>query len=394
MKVKSIFLSMLAIAALASCSKEETNVDPPVPQGKTRVIEVTIGSGSLSSKATGVATNVTDKTISDLTVFGANSTSGAIITKKYFSGLTDVTDGKKKVNFETTDQTDIIYVIANIGDDLTQAGEVLGVSNVKGLKNAQASLIVTSPNVVPTQTEGKVLMSGSTTTITGDIGGGNAAEASVDLKFIASKIILKSLKRDALSTGEYGTDFKLQNAYLTHVQTSAYYFMDNSSFIGAITGDVRPAITATFATGRNGVASETEVADFKEDLATKVTSFAPGDAATEDIAYWYVFENSATTTPTTLLIQYVWKETVAGAMDKVMYFPVTFITDDASKIEPGKAYNVSLTFHGNFKPTDQGGGGGGGGTDDPDTPIVPGSVDVTVTPADWGTTNVEKPFGK
>ncbi len=393
MKVKSIFLSMLAIAALASCSKEETNVDPPVPQGKARVIDLTIGSDSLSSKATGAATAATDKAINDLTVFGVNATSGAIITKKYFDTLDDAGSGKKKVNFETTDQTAEIYVVANIGEDLTVAGKALNVSNVKGLKSAQASLIVTPANT-PAQTEGKVLMSGSTTTITGDIGGNNPATASVELKFIASKIILKSLKRDALSTGTYGTDFQLQNAYLTHVQTSAYYFMDNNSFIGAIASEVRPAITGTFATGRNGVDSETEVADFKEGLTSKVTSFAPGDAATEDIAYWYVFENSATAMPTTLLIQYVWKETATGAMDKVMYFPVTFITDDASKIEPGKAYNVSLTFHGNFKPTDQGGGGGGGGTEDPDTPIVPGSVDVTVTPADWTSSDVEKPFGK
>lgn len=384
---------MLAIAALASCSKEETNVDPPVPQGKARVIDLTIGSGSLSSKATGAATAATDKAISDLTVFGVNATSGAIITKKYFGTLTDVDGSKKKVNLETTDQTDEIYVVANIGEDLTGAGKALSVSNVKGLKSAQASLIVTPANT-PAQTEGKVLMSGSTTTITDDIGGNNPATASVDLKFIASKIILKSLKRDALSTGAYDTDFQLQNAYLTHVQTSAYYFMDNSSFIGTIASDVRPAITPTFATGRNGVASETEVADFKEGLTSKVTSFAPGDAATEDIAYWYVFENSATATPTTLLIEYVWKEESTGSMDKKMYFPVTFIANDASKIEPGKAYNVSLTFHGNFKPKDDGGAGGGGGTDDPDTPIVPGSVDVTVTPANWGETSVEKPFGK
>lgn len=81
-------------------------------------------------------------------------------------------------------------------------------------------------------------------------------------------------------------------------------------------------------------------------------------------------------------------------MTTPMYFPVTFIANDASTIEPGKAYNVSLTIHGNFKPTDQGGGGGGGGTPDPDTPIVPGSVDVTVTPADWGDVSVNKPFGK
>ena len=394
MKVKSIFLSMLAIATLASCSKEDAGVDPPVPQGKAKVIEVTIGSGSLSSKATGAATNATDKTINDLTVFGVNTTSGAIITKKYFGTLTDAGTGKKKVNFETTDQTDEIYVVANIGQDLTTQGKALNVSNVKGLKNAQASLLVTSPSVAPAQTEGKVLMSGSTSTITSDIGGNNPATADVTLNFIASKIILKSLKRDGLSTGDYGTDFKLQNAYLTHVQTSAYYIMDNNSFIGAITGDQRPAITPTWATGRNGVAGETEVADFKEDLATKVTSFGPGDAATEDIAYWYVFENSSTTTHTTLLIEYLWKESSTGAMTTPMYFPVTFIANDASTIEPGKAYNVSLTIHGNFKPTDQGGGGGGGGTPDPDTPIVPGSVDVTVTPADWGDVSVNKPFGK
>lgn len=389
MKMKSIFLSMLAIAALASCSKEEENPSPPVPQGEKMVVELTIGSGSLSTKAAGTATNDNDKTITDLTVFGVNPTSGAVVTKKYFNNLTDATGGKKKVNFETTDQTKGIYVIANIGKDLTTGSEELNVQTFKELQNAKASLIVTTPSNQPSQTEGKVLMSGSTSTITGTIGGSTPATASVSLGFIASKIILKSLKRGAGSTGTYGSDFEFKNAILTNVQTSAYYLVDQSSFIGAITGDVRPAITKTWATGLTGQ-TDTEVADFKQTLT--ITDFAPDATATQDIAYWYVFENDeaigGSGKPTTLLIHYLWKETVGSTMTKEMYFPITFHTNDGGAIEPGKAYNVSLTFNGNFSP----GGTGGGGTPDPDTPIVPGSVDVEVTPASWTDQAADKPF--
>lgn len=388
MKVKSIFLSILAIAALASCSKEEENISPPVPQGEKMVVELSIGGASLSTKAAGEATNDNDKTITDLTVFGVNSTTDAIITKKYFSA--PASDGtNKKVEFETTDQTTEIHVIANLGADLTGSGKALNVNTLKALKNAKTSLIVTTPGTAPAQTEGNVVMSGFTTTVTRGVSGANAT-ASVPLNFIASKIILKSLSRAASSEGAYGTDFKFENALLTNVQTSAYYIRDNNSYIGAISTDIRPAIAESWATGRSGQ-SDTEVADFNQSLSS-ITQFNPGDAATQNIAYWYVFENSNATKHTTLLIEYVWKETTAGTMDKKMYFPVTFITGDANKIEPGKAYNVSMTFKGNFKPKDDGGGGGGGGTDNPDTPIVPGSVDVTVTPASWTTATTDKEF--
>lgn len=390
MKVKSIFLSMLAIAALVSCSKEEENISPPVPQGEKMVVELTIGGAALSTKAAGEATNDNDKTITDLTVFGVNTTTDAIITKKYFSAPTsDGSNGNKKVVFETTDQTTEIHVIANLGQDLTGSGKALNVNTLKALKNAKTSLIVTSSGAAPAQTEGNVVMSGSTTTVTPGQGGANAT-ASVPLNFIASKIILKSLSRTASSEGVYGTDFKFENALLTNVQTSAYYIIDNNSYIGAISTDIRPAIAESWATGRSGQ-SDTEVADYNQSLSS-ITQFNPGDAATQNIAYWYVFENSNATKHTTLLIEYLWKETQSGAMDKKMYFPVTFMTGDANKIEPGKAYNVSMTFKGNFKPKDDGGGGGGGGTTDPDTPIVPGSVDVTVTPATWTTATTDKEF--
>ena len=56
MKVKSIFVSMLAIAALASCSRQEF-VDPGLgPQeGSKMLVDITLSNGE-QTKAQGVAT--------------------------------------------------------------------------------------------------------------------------------------------------------------------------------------------------------------------------------------------------------------------------------------------------------------------------------------------------
>lgn len=397
MKMKSIFLSMLAIAALASCTKENFNVDPPGPKGDEMVVELTINGSSLSSKAGIVGTpadNKTDKTISNLTVFGVNTVTGTIITKKYFGTLVDGSDpGSKKVTFATTDQTTQIHVIANIGADLTGGDNPLNVNTLKALQNVSASLIVPATRE-PKQTQGDVLMSGFTTTVSPSAGEGLNATASVTLNFIASKIILKALQRTTTSTGTYGTDFQFKHAIMTNVQTNAYYVRGTDSYIDAIAGDIRPAITAAFATGRTTEPqTDTKVADFSQEIPVTITTFDDTHPI-KDIAYWYVFENPDATKHTTLLIEYVWKEKSTVEKMTTMYFPVTFGGGDKDLIEPGKSYGVTLTFNNNFKPEDQGGGGGGGGTTDPDTPIVPGSVDVTVVPAEWSPATADKDFGK
>lgn len=389
--MKSIFLSMLAIAALASCTKENFNVDPPGPKGKEMVVELTINGNSLSSKAGGATTDNADKVIKNITVFGVQTSTGAIITRKYFASgdmQAEGAEGAQKVAFATTDQTTQIHVIANIGEDLTGNSKALNLNTLKQLQNAKASLIVPADKT-PKQTQGDVLMSGSTTTVTPGGEGGNAS-AAVTLNFIGSKIVLKSLVRSATSLGTYDTHFKLQNAIITHVQTNAYYVRGTDSYIDAITGDVRPAMTPLeFVTGRSGQ-TETKVLDFNHEI-TGVTQFDETHPV-EDIAYWYVFENSDATIHTTLLIEYGWKKMKDDAGFQTMYFPVTFGAGDKPLIQPGKSYTVKLTFNGDFRPTDLGGGSGGGGTEDPDTPIVPGTVDVTVTPAAWTTENTPKPF--
>lgn len=374
--MKSIFLSMLTIAALASCSKEEVSV-PPGPEGEGKVIELTIGGTPLSVKSTTASDNDADQAISDLTVFGV-STTGSIVTKKYFSG-TDVTAASgaaKSVEFETKTTTESIYAIANIGSDLT--GTDLNVSTLADLKKKTVSLLKSS---APSQTQGNVLMSGTTSTIT--LVSGTTYTADITLGFISSKLILSQLKRGAGSQGDYGTDFTIEAAILNNVQTSASYVATGGSYIPA---------ALSWATGLTSSSITDKVADFNNAITIGTSQAADFDAnKVVDLNYhWYVFENNDGSKPTTLLLHYKWKQ--KDQVMKDMYFPVT-LKDGAGfegKLEPGKAYAITMTLSGDFRTETD--GSGGGGTEDPEKPVTNGSVTVTVTPTAWNTTSVDKEF--
>lgn len=376
MKMKSIFLSMLTIAALASCSKEEVSV-PPGPEGEGKVIELTIGGTPLSVKSTTPSDNDADQAISDLTVFGV-STTGSIVTKKYFGDLTPG-NGAKSVEFETKTTTESIYAIANIGSDLT-AGD-LNVSTLTDLKKKTVSLLKSS---APSQTQGNVLMSGTTSSIT--LQSGTTYTASITLGFISSKLILSTLKRGDSSLGDYGTDFTIEAAILNNVQTSASYVATGDSYIPA---------TLSWASGLS-TTHDTQVVDFNNAITIGSSTAVDFNAGTSvDLNYhWYVFENNDGSKPTTLLLHYKWKQKDQQAL-KDMYFPVTLKAGAGfeGKLEPGKAYAITMTLNGDFRTETAGGGSGGGGTEDPDKPVTNGSVTVTVTPADWNTpTEVNKEF--
>ncbi len=394
--MKTVFLSMLAIAALASCTRQDF-IDPndgnkPVGTGESMLVEITINGGSLSTKAGTQgqeANQVDDKTINDITVFGVEAASGAIITKGYFEAGTPslaVNEaGVATATFSTTSQTTKLYVIANIGGDLTTSpGRFFSVGTLSALMNERASLVVAGN---PKQEETKVLMSGE-----GDVtpdqpatpDAAGTANAEVTLNFIGSKIILSKIKRGANSLGTYETDFKITNAIMSHVNTSAYYMRDNESYVGAIMGGSTPRekITPQYVTGLpNSPGGETTVDDFIQPI--EISKFEPNDEVS-NIAYWYVFENSpADDGPvyTTLQIEYECFESPGdGAMIK-KYFPILFGGGDKNPIKPGQAYNVSITLNGDFTP-----GAGGGGTTTPDVPVVNTDVAVTVTPTEWTTT--------
>lgn len=399
MKVKSIFVSMLAIAALASCSRQEF-VDPPSPQeGSKMLVDITLSNGE-QTKAQGPATVAQDKTINNVTVFFLNATD-QIVSKTYVpqASLADGTDGVKTATVETRSTATQMMVIANLGEDRTTG--TLNVSTKSQLEGVVQSLITSGASPAPVQVATDVLMSGEgavqNMTASQD-GSASTADASVTLNFIAAKITLSSIALGNDVKGTYGTDFKFTRAFLLNVQTNSWYFPTT-------TGSYIPDPKAY----ANGSAWDNHwgdnpgypvVTDFSQAL-----DFSDMTNPQTDIAHWYVFENDPTSVassehPTILVVEVEWTKTQADNTDidhpiaeqKVMkMFNVIFAPGDKGVIKAGQAYNVALTFNGDFRPESDG-GNGGGGDDNPDQPNVNANVAITVTPANWTDQSTEKPF--
>lgn len=105
--MKTVFLSMLAIAALASCSRQDF-IDPHggPQEGDKMLVDITLGNGEMT-RAQGVpgADGTEEKTISDITVFFLNS-SNQIVSRTFVSGPSNLIDdqenpGHKKATVET-----------------------------------------------------------------------------------------------------------------------------------------------------------------------------------------------------------------------------------------------------------------------------------------------------
>ena len=90
MKMKTVFLSMLAIAALASCSRQDF-IDPHggPQEGDKMLVDITLGNGEMT-KAQGVPNDKEEKRITDITVFFLNNSS-QIVSRTFVTGgsLTD-----------------------------------------------------------------------------------------------------------------------------------------------------------------------------------------------------------------------------------------------------------------------------------------------------------------
>ena len=397
--MKTIFLSMLTIAALASCTRQDF-IDPndgtdPGGTGESMVVELTVSSTQLT-KADGAPDNAKDKAINDITVFGVNKGKNSVISRQFFALTGSLESPNVQVQFKTTNQTDAIYVIANVGADLTGPQGALNLSTVKALNNAMASLIIPNPqghgDKVAKQEEGKVLMSGYTSEVKLEAGSivDKLATAEVQLNLIASKVILKEITRISTATGVYGTNYKFVGAMMANVNTQAYYFADQyplleiPSYIGMIASpNDRPVIDKVFMSGapadqQAGPGLE-KASVLYQDLTTKAQEFESTKTLT-NIAYWYVFENNeeASGKPTALQLHYQWKSDQQETPQTDKYISVVFGNGIYPSLVPGKAYSVSIQFDSNL--TDQDAPPGG---DTPDEPTLEGEIGVTVTPAEW-----------
>ena len=391
MKMKSIFLSMLAIAVLASCSKEELNLSPPgpqEPQGEKVMLTLNFA-GAATTKVSGAATDAADKAIQDVNVFVLNAT-GVIIHKAYQDGLGTGTEAKS-VTIETTNSAHSVIVIANLGENQIGAGGDLNVLSRTDLETKTQSLLNAT---APFQSAGHVIMTGEAdiTGMPSVPGGAGTPQADVQMYFIGAKIKLTQMIGHADLKGEYGTTFKFSRAYLKNVQTNSYYLPRTT---GTPPSDYITGITTAYASGIN-VATQTEVSDFLEDLSGH-SSFGPTTSnPINNVGYWYVFEDNkgVDEASTRLIIEMLWKKTSGEGMTTKKYFNVIFADGDIEAIKAGKVYDVKLTFKGNFNSEDDSTdpGDGGGGSDDDDTPNVKVSLGVTVTPSEWADRPTNKPF--
>lgn len=401
MKVKSLLLSMCAIAALASCSQS----DDEIPGGsgsdapEAKVILKLEGSGvQANSRAAGIPGDLDAKNgkINDLTVFIFNQ-SGIVITKQYIgapatgaNSITTTTDAKK------------VAVVANTGDLTTQGKLFASVSSETALKAVLSDMLITpdTPNGDVTNTDENLYMSGvnnlSEFTKDGEI---MKATASVQLHFLSARIQLSEITFNGKTvtdnvyaqsndfTTNTNANFTITRVYLMNAQRVTHFLPATEGGTDYITQDLKQ-YTGGVAWSDPWIGTPPN--QFKPNdeytIEAAADKFTAATNKISDIGHWYTFANEdvsdITNHPTALVVEVKWRKVKAPEEIQTMYFTTYFGGGDQKELVAGKAYNVKLALNGNFKPSDDG-GSGGGGTTDPTKPTVNSSVEVTVTAAGW-----------
>ena len=401
MKVKSLFLSMCAIAALASCSQSD-DVAPSGSDAPKATVTLKLEGDGVNTRAAGTSEAATEDgaTIKNVTVFFFNQT-GFIVGAPQFIEAANI--GNPITT--TTDAAEVV-VIANLGDK-TGDGTFDGIASLSQLQKLDFSSIATdgAGKVTVNQSKDNLYSSGMGAITFND----NTGTASVQLHFVAARI--KTVKiawtagqNYAATETELTTDntkwFTIKKVYMMTAQTKSPLVPANTgawegfvpqtyAFAGGVAWGVAPWTWAD-----NNIGEPKQTGDYLAAAADLVESTANANQIDNALASksWYLFENSpASTHPTGLVIEVVWrsKDQSTDASDLLTkYFTMYFGEAGANGttqplLAAGKTYDMALSLKGSFKP----GGNAGGGGDDPTKPSVDASVTVTVTVAHWTTTD-------
>ena len=401
MKVKSLFLSMCAIVALASCSQSDDVAPAGGDAPEAKVILKLEGDGVNATRAAGTEEAATEggAAIKNVTVFFFNQT-GFIVGAPQFITAADINNPITT----TTDAAEVV-VIANLGDK-TGDGTFDGIASLSQLQKLDFSSIAGSAgSYTVNQSKDNLYSSGMGAITFND----NEGTASVQLHFVAAKI--KTVKiawtanqnyaatEDALK-GDKTKWFTIKKVYMMTAQTNSPLVPANT--VDASWGGFVPQ-TYAFAGGVawgtapwqwTGDNEPKQTGDYLAAAADLVESTANANQIDNALASksWYLFENSpASTHPTGLVIEVLWrsKDQSTDVNDLLpKYFTMYFGEKGAGGatqplLTAGKTYDMALSLKGDFKP----GGNAGGGGDDPTKPSVDATVTVTVTAAHWTTTD-------
>lgn len=399
MKVKSLFLSMCAIVALASCSQSDDVAPAGSDAPEAKVILKLEGDGVNATRAAGTEEAATEDgaAIKNVTVFFFNPT-GFIVGKPQYIEAASI--GNPITT--TTDAADVV-VIANLGDK-TADGTFDGIASLSQLQKLDFSSIATdgTGKVTVNQSKDNLYSSGMGEITFND----NTGTAEVQLHFVAARIktvkIAWTAGQNYAATEQALKDdntkwFTIKKVYMMTAQT-------NSPLIPATTGTWKGFVPQSYAFAGgvawgaapwtwadNNIGEPKQTGDY---LAVAADLTAADDKIDNALASksWYLFENSpASTHPTGLVIEVLWRSKEQSTKpDELLtkYFTMYFGEAGANGttqplLTAGKTYDMALSLKGSFKP----GGNAGGGGDDPTKPSVDATVTVTVTAAKWTTTD-------
>lgn len=407
MKVKSLLLSMCAVAALAGCSQNDdeiSGVGSDAPEAKV-VIKVEGTGNQPGSRAAGLPSNDELSTkngkVNDLTIFVFNG-SGNVIAKKYFG-----TPAAGANEVATTTDAKEVAVVTNTGDQ-TSAGKLFAtVSSKSALKAVLADMFQNpdDPTGTVSQKDDNVYMSGTGVVGTfADENGTMKASVTVPLKYLAARVQLKEISFNGKTVSDNSyvqagsfdasatANFTITRVYLMNVQRATHFLPATDSGTDYMAqGDKIFAGGVAWTAPWTGTAPSGYKPNNEYIIEAGTDKFMATVNSISDIGHWYTFANTGVSDianhPTALVVEVKWRKTQADAgqgiskEDQTLYFTAYFGGGDQEELAPGKVYTVSLKLNGNFKPTNE--GGSGGGTEDPEKPTVNSAIEVTVTPASW-----------
>ncbi|MFQ6911415.1 MAG: fimbrial protein [Bacteroides faecis] len=404
MKVKSLFLSICAIAVLASCSKNEDIVTHAGSEAAEAKVTLKLEGDGTVTRAVGdqEAADETGAAIKDVTVFFFNATGFIVGSPQYIQAAnlgTPITT--------TTDAAEVV-VIANLGGGSVSA-KFNGVSSLEQLKKIDFSSIADASGVKSVNQSKDNLYSSGVGEITFN---DEVGTATVQLHFVAAKV--KTVKitwnagqNYAATENELTTDntkwFAIKQVYMMTAQTNSPLIPSNTTdaswggfvpqayaFAGGVAWGTAPWVWPADAGTAPAQTSDYLVTPMPAATSDAIANVLAGKA-------WYMFENSpASGHPTGLVVEVLWRsvDQSTDANDILTkYFTVYFGEKAGTGTQPllkaGNTYDMSIGLKGDFTP----GGNAGGGGDDPTKPSVDATVTVTVNAAQWTTTaEISKDF--
>ena len=357
MKTRSYLWAMLAMAALslAACGDNEENRDlEPQPQGKTAVLEISIqGTSTLDTRSTGGTLPGTsdENKIQRIAVAIFNS------------------DGSVNTISESTTGTSSLSI------SCTPAASCSGVAVANAPAKAFAGITTKTAFLAKTLTLGQTAtelpMSGeikdkTTSAGTFTLTAGQTTNVKVDLTRMVARVSISSIKTAFDPAGQYSkATFKAKQIFMHNAKT---------------TSNVDPG-TLTTTNLKTGWDDASVTADYVVTLKDDISSGVAITGTPYTTPYWfYTFPNDNTTS-TRLVIRGDFDPDGSGSVAASdVYYPVVVnLGQTGTSINSGSkdgtiARNTTYAITATIK---------GKGAPNPNTNMVPATLDLTVTVAAW-----------